>query len=338
MSVPFDQFLRSIGLRPRVIAADEEVRRCPTDRHPRKKNGAYWLAADGKFGWGRDHAIHIDGPVKWHAEKEDPGMSRAELDRLRRKNERLRKRRERKLQQEKAEASEKAREFYRSCKPLRDSHPYLEAHRLSIAGCEGLKEDPDGWLVVPAFRPTPDGSREVVTVQRISPDGKKLFWKHAPAAGATYTIPRRDAAITVLCEGLATGLALYDALHPAPSARILVAFTATNLYHRDVVKRVPEGSVVVAADNDEETEERTGENPGVIAANRAAVLLGCGVAIPRCVDGTDWADYREERFLYHKDRLHAFGRDYMAWQKADADMRRRVIPHASMNQIPALVS
>lgn len=330
----FEDFLRSIGLRPRVIAPNGRWYRCPTDSHPKKKDGAYVLDIGGRTGCGYDPAIHGTTPIQWREEDDAPPLTAKQKATLREQERRHEERRKR----EKREAVGKAREFYRNCHPLRDSHPYLDDHDLSIAGCEGLKVDDDGWLVVPAFRRTSQGNYEVSTVQRISPEGKKLFWKDAPADGASYAIPRQYASVTVLAEGLATGLALYAAIHPAPSARVLVAFTAGNLYHRDVVKRVPDGSCVVAADNDHETERRTGENPGVVCAGRAAVLLGCGVAVPKKIRGTDWADFRQERFAHHKERLHRFDHDFVARQRADAEIRRSVIPEASMNRLPKMVA
>ena len=102
--------------------------------------------------------------------------------------------------------------------------------------------------------------------------------------------------MTVLCEGLATGLAIFAAV---PTARVVVAFNAGNLVR--VAEALPRrGMAVVAADNDLATEARSGINPGVKAAHEAATVLGCGIAVPTCIVGTDWLDYRNEKIEERK--------------------------------------
>jgi len=272
----FETFLRSLGLRPRNIVPDEQVRRCPTDDKPRSWNGAYWLAYDGRFGWGQNWAVHQE-VVEWRAGKDTalPEFDPAELRRRRQEAQAARRR-----------SIAEAQEFYERCKPLMGGHPYLDGKGLDMSGCRGLRIDDQGWLVVPMLR---DG--RVQSIQRIAPDGSKRFWAGAPTSGALYTINRRSAPITVLCEGLATGLAIFAAV---PNTKIVVAFNAGNMPR--VARGIPRrGLVCVAADNDHETEERIGENPGIVYAQKAADILGCGVAVPDEMAGTDWLDLRNER-------------------------------------------
>ncbi len=54
--------------------------------------------------------------------------------------------------------------------------------------------------------------------------------------------------------------------------------------------------VAIAADNDMDTQEKTGTNPGIECAQRAAKIIGCGVAIPHPEMGTDWQDVFAEQF------------------------------------------
>lgn len=274
MSDDFPSFVRSMGIRPlKPISPDGKWYRCPTESHPKRRNGAYKLALDGRIGWAQDWAHH-DSPVTWRAGEDadvpefDPGKMRAAW----REHDRKRK-----------AAIQAAREFYAQCEPLRGGHPYLEAHGLDMRGCKGLKVDGEGWLVVPALKGT-----AMQSLQRIAPDGTKRFWKGAPVAGTAYTVDRRAATVNVLCEGLATGLACFAAL---PTCRVIVAWNAGNLSKVDV----PPGLTVVAADNDHGTEEERGFNPGIQAAQEAAEEIGCGIAFPEGIEGTDWADYREER-------------------------------------------
>lgn len=294
----FEAFLRSVGLIPGRIAADGQIRRCATEDKPRHKNGAYLLAPDGRMGWAQNHAVH-DEVVLWRPEgaADLPEVSYREI---RQRNEALR--------AQQLDAIRRAQAFYASCSPLLGGHPYLMAKGLDMTGCRGLKVDARGRLVVPMLV-----GGQVASVQRIAEDGSKRFWSGAPTRGSSYTIDRRAGAVTVLCEGLATGLAIFAAV---PNSRVVVAFTAGNL--RRVAERMPRrGFVVVAADNDHATEARRGVNPGIVAAQDAAQMLGCGVAVPEGMEGSDFCDLREERIA--AALAPAYGRIVR-----ESEVRRRV--------------
>lgn len=269
----FDEFVRSMGLIPRGIAADGKWRRCGTQEHPRKRNGAYKLAVDGRVGFVQDWATMTE-PAIWRPDRE-ADIPEFDVDAFRRA--------QREAEEAQRIAASDARSFYERCKPVRGGHPYLDRQGLDMRGCHGLKVDDDGWLVVPCLK-----AGQVMSVQRIAPDGAKRFWKGASVAGTSYRVEHPGATVNVLCEGLATGLACYAAL---PHARVIVAWNAGNLA---MIEDVPPGLTVIAADNDHGTEERTGTNPGLEAAERAAERLGCGIAFPDGIDGTDWADARRE--------------------------------------------
>lgn len=278
----FQNFCRAAGLIPRNIAPDGCWHRCPTESHPTSRNGAYKLSVDGDFGLVQDWAIHPE-PLIW---KPDASIQVAPIDRAAIERRRAEERRQI------AMAIRSARDYFDACRPLREGHPYLARKQLDMSGCFGLRTDGAGWLVAPMQINGAFGS-----VQRISPDGEKLFWAGAPTRGASYTIERRSASLTVLCEGLATGLAIFAATQ---TARVVVAFNAGNLVR--VAETLPRrGMAVVAADNDSATEERTGINPGVKAAQEAAAVLGCGIAVPTGISGTDWLDYRNEKIAERKE-------------------------------------
>lgn len=270
----FEGFLHSLGLRPREIVPGRWMR-CPTEHKPRSLNGSYKLADDGQIGWAMDFGVHSE-PVTWRPERpEQPAyIDRSEINRQRAARRR-----------EQARAMREARDHYDACEPLRHGHPYLDAKGLTMEGCFGLKRDPKtGHLIIPMYR-----SGGIASIQAIADHGAKLFWPGASTKGAFYRISRPAATLTILCEGLATGLSLFAAV---PTASVLVAFTAGNL--AAVAAEVGPGLCAVAADNDHETQARIGRNPGVQAATAAADVLGCGVAVPECA-GADWNDYYVER-------------------------------------------
>ncbi len=277
----FQNFCRAAGLMPREIVPDGRWHRCPTESHPNSRNGAHKLSRDGDIGFVQDWAIHPE-PLVWKPESPIQLQPNELAGIARRKAEE---------RWQIAMAIRSASDYFDACRPLRDGHPYLIRKQLDMSGCFGLRTDDGGWLVVPM---QVNGS--LGSVQRISPDGDKLFWTGAPTRGASYTIKRSSAALTVLCEGLATGLGIFAAV---PTARVVVAFNAGNLVR--VADALPRrGMAVVAADNDLATETKTGINPGVKAAQEAAAVLGCGIAVPTGIAGTDWLDYRNERFQERK--------------------------------------
>ncbi len=144
----------------------------------------------------------------------------------------------------------------------------------------------DQWLAVPMFV-----RGQMVNVQRIDSSGRvKRPVKGAPARAAYFELARPQAAVTVLAEGLATGLAIFQSVR---HVRVIVTFNADGLV---LVAQAlqPTGNVVIAADNDWGTEARGKGNPGIQKAEKAAELIGCGVAWPEGIEGTDWCDaYRE---------------------------------------------
>lgn len=267
----FEDAMRIGGLVvPRDVIADDRWHRCATEEKPKKRNGAYRLALDGRIGWFRDWAAR-NGVQTWRADGE---TKIREVDHAA-----LRAARERERAQRIA-AMRSAREFWGAARPMTTLHPYLAGKRLSALGCSGLRVA-NGLLVIPVWH-----GEWIVSIQTISEAGEKRFWPGAPVKAGCYVIERKGAALTVFAEGLATGLAVFQSMR---SARVVVCFDAGNL--SPVVERMkPGGTVVIAADNDHATEARIGTNPGIQKAREAAQLIGCGVAYPEGIHGTDWAD------------------------------------------------
>lgn len=278
----FETTLRLAGLQPRDIVADGRWRRCATDDKPSKRNGAFKLSVGGGRGWYRNWATDSDLNV-WDDDKSVPVRKVDEAAmRARRDRDRV----------ERITCMRRAREFWRRARPLNRLHPYLEAKGLSPFGCAGMREH-DGLLVVPVWH-----GDWIISVQTIHPDGTKRFAAGAPVKSGCYVIDRERAAVTVLVEGLATGLAVFQAMR---QARVIVCFDAGNLL--PVVQRLrPIGTVVIAADNDHATQARLGFNPGREKAENAAALIGCGVAWPDGIAGSDWADAAQEWGRPQSDR------------------------------------
>lgn len=265
----FEQALQASGLLPRAIVADGKWRRCPTMDKPKKRNGAYVLHADGRGYW-RNWAT--DSDVNSWSDKSVTHSSPVDLAAI-----------ERRRQQERAQrlrAIEGARAHWARCAPAHGLHPYLERKGLSAVGTQALRIWGDA-LVVPVL-----WKGRIISLQSITPDGQKRFWPGAPVKSGALVLDRPRAALTAVCEGLATGLAIFQSVR---NARVIVAFDAGNL-SRVVDTMRPTGSVVICADDDHGTEARRGFNPGREKATNAAELIGAGVAWPEGIEGTDWAD------------------------------------------------
>lgn len=269
----FEQTLHAAGLMPRTVVPDGKWRRCATTDKPKKRNGAYVLYPDGKGFW-RNWAT--DGDVSSWSDSSVTTAPRIDPKEIERRKAAEREQRKR--------AIHAARAFWANCKPMLELHPYLQRKGLSAAGCTGLKVHGD-LLVVPVW-----WKDRVISLQTITPDGQKRFWPGAPVKAGAMVLKRERAAVTAVCEGLATGLAIYQAVR---TASVIVAFDAGNLTPVVDLLR-PTGSVVICADNDHGTQAKRGFNPGIEKAENAAELIGAGVAYPVGIEGTDWADAMTE--------------------------------------------
>lgn len=267
----FEQALQASGLIPGVIVADGKWRRCKTTDKPKHRNGAYVLHVDGRGyfrNWATDHAVSA-----WSDESTQIRTpSAAEMAE--------RERRKKQEREYRLRAIRGAREQWAQARSPRSLHPYLERKGLSAVGTNALRVHGDA-LIVPVF-----WRDRLMSIQSITPDGQKRFWTGAPVKGGAFVLDRPRAAVTAVCEGLATGLAIFQSLR---MARVIVAFDAGNLVHA-VDQLRPTGSVVICADNDHGTEAKRGTNPGREKAANAAELIGAGVAWPEGIEGTDFCD------------------------------------------------
>jgi len=269
----FEEAMRASGLIPREIVADGKWRRCTTVDKPRHRNGAYCLNPDGRGvfrNWATDSEVNL-----WQSDefqRANPlDMAKLEAHKARERAKRI-------------EAMKCARMIWQRSERLLGGQPYLTRKGLTMQGCTGLRTY-SGSLVVPVIF-----KESIISTQSIHEDGTKRFFAGAPVKGGCYFLNRPRAAITCLVEGVATGLAIFQSI---PQANVIIAFDAGNLM--PVAQRVrPTGSVVVCADNDHATQAKRGFNPGVEKATNVADFLGCGVAYPQGIEGTDYADCLRE--------------------------------------------
>lgn len=185
-------------------------------------------------------------------------------------------------------AAEQARARWERAKTEGRS-PYLARKGLRAHGC---RFGPGGALLVPMR----DAEGVLWNLQRIEGDGGKYFESGARVSGLFHLIGDAKAAdAIVIAEGYATGAALFEsAIAEGARVAVAVAFSASNVANvaeqvRKLHKRAP---LILAADDDAETAERTGRNPGRAAATKAAEAVRGAVIVPTPLDAgeTDFAD------------------------------------------------
>lgn len=146
-----------------------------------------------------------------------------------------------------------------------EGHPYPPRKLIHPEGARMLGNE----LLVPMRH----GPGELVGLQRIKPDGAKLFLKGTPSAGA-YTVLGKPKDIVVIAEGWATCCSIRMATNHCT----VVAFHAGNLGNtaRKIRAALPGVQLIIAADDDFQTDG----NPGVTHARQAAQEVGALLAIP----------------------------------------------------------
>jgi putative DNA primase/helicase len=167
---------------------------------------------------------------------------------------------------------EKARKP-KTCK----DHFYTAEKQIHPIGIRVLND----LLLVPVYTP----ACELVGLQTIGKDmygdTVKKFIPGTPINGNYCPIGKAGNAGNSLCIG--EGFATMASVYMATGWPCVVAFSANNLEAVALAMRAkfPEVKIVICADDDSETEKRTGKNPGLDAANNAAAAVGGYVAIPR---------------------------------------------------------
>jgi putative DNA primase/helicase len=291
----FRDTMIACGLNPRDIVADGRWYRCPTADHPHRKNGCYLLRPCGSRGYFKNYALE-EG---WNEWRDDRPMTLAQLKRANADLVATRRREARRRMR----AVREMRAHWSALPPLREGHPYLEAKGLSMMGCAGLRVNGER-LVIPALR-----NGTLRSLQTITPTGEKRYRYGCSMKGAAYELTRPGAVLTCLVEGFATGLAIFQSM---PQTSVIVCFDATNMVW--VAQAVQlHGMLVVCADNDWATAERTGTNMGIQKGTLAAQALGCGLAFPQGIEGSDWAD-----------ALHEWG------DRGPARLRMEIMRHARL--------
>lgn len=265
-----------------------------------KKNGAYLLHLDERpagyiQNWKTKESVTF-------TMKGMPPLSAEETERFRQQIEANRVKSAEETARKQAEAARRAKMMWKAASAASPDYPYLKKKKVPSYtlkhGPDEAKTQPDGTvkggntdvLYVPLY----DGeTKKLINLQQIYPNGGKYPLSGGRMQGVFSPIGNNPDGPILVCEGWATGASLYK----LTGYTVVCAMNAGNL--PDVARMVKlskqEREVLVCADNDHETEARTGKNPGKSAAVKAAELAHLGAPIwpdfTETEDGTDWNDY-----------------------------------------------
>jgi putative DNA primase/helicase len=166
-------------------------------------------------------------------------------------------------------------------------------HRKGVRP-HGVRHLADGTLLVPMH----NAAGELVNVQRIAGDGTKRFLPGGRKAGCWLLIgDAAGADVLLIAEGYATAASV----HEATGRPVAVAFDAGNLAKvaQALHKLDPKARLLIAGDDDRDTEGRTGKNPGRMGAHAAARAVQGAAVFPEGVPdgGSDFNDLAQHAGL-----------------------------------------
>ena len=260
------QLMRAIdeaGLEvPDKIIIDGGIHRFNPDGKPHNKSGWYIAYPDGvvagAFGdW--KSGVH----QRWCA---DIGRELTLGERMQRDNRYEEAKAARELERSRlAEiVAETVTTIWESCAPASEEHPYLKKKGVLP---HGARVSGDGRLVLPLY----DEKDNLVTLQYIDPEGRKLYHKGGPTSGKYWTIG--DPGKTIyLAEGFATAASIHEVTRQG----VVIAYTAGNLVNVAGLLREkygPQQEVIIVADNDE-------SGTGIREAEKAGSRWGMRVIMP----------------------------------------------------------
>jgi len=274
----FQNEMQSSGFTPPEIIPDGKPHRFDIDKRGDHK-GFYILFTDG-VPCGRYGSWSEQEPgawLKWSAKSEDK-MTESEREENKKRWKAAQIARRKELAHAHRTAAIESNRVWNSSTPASDDNAYLKAKGVKAYG---IKKD-GADLIIPVFV-----GDKITSIQRIQPDGVKLFQSGGEISGGYYSIAGADAGTgrIVIVEGYATGATIRE----ATGCRVFVALNAGNLNKvaPAIRTKFPDAKIIIAGDNDE---SQTGETKGKATAD----AVGGKFIRPQFADdesGSDWNDW-----------------------------------------------
>lgn len=219
-----------------------------------------------------EHKMNTQDRLKYHAQREAIKAQRDEEERQRHND-----------------AATRAFTIWSEAQAASDGHPYLKSK--GVRSATGIKVGNDGNLIIPMAV-----NNEIVSLQFIKPDGdfivggspigNKKFLFGGRRKGAWFKIEGENNEIYVT-EGYSTGASVFE----ATKNTVYIAFNAGNIYETAsfAKNQHPEARIIIAGDDDFETEA----NAGRTKAEQAAQGLNIDCVFP--VGVVDFNDMHQEQ-------------------------------------------
>lgn len=179
--------------------------------------------------------------------------------------------------------------------------------------------------IIPMYRMGEGGAFLFRGVQKILPDGTKLFIKGQEVEGTFCPIIEyapSDSYDYAIAEGYATS----ETVARLSRCKTFAAFHAGNLLHVGNALRTAFSikRLFIFADNDHRTEKKHGKNTGIEAAKECAEELGAKIIWPTFTAEEEWASDWNDYFLIHGEEATA------------QEIKRQMDAQSDLADVPAI--
>ncbi|MFZ6673957.1 DUF927 domain-containing protein [Undibacterium sp. Xuan67W] len=171
------------------------------------------------------------------------------------------------IERKQAAAASLAAKAWSDAKTRGDS-TYLQKKKVTAYSVRFVTGKGGDTLLIPLH----DASGKLWNLQRIFANSDKRFYTGGRVSGCFHVLGDVGASDWLLiAEGYATSATLLGATGYA----VAIAFSASNIHHVAAAmrERYPDKRILICADDDSLTEQKTGKNTGVIAATNAAKMV-----------------------------------------------------------------
>lgn len=276
------------------------------DEKPGKKSGAYTIFLNGwPAGYVQDWRTGIKENWKFKLDNDKYSQEQQKYfrsDEFKKKCEQERIKREKRQQELRQQAISLVNTHFGSYEELTTQHPYLQVKDVGQYNLRARTINDRGKKIFELAVPLMNIDGKLISIQyiykneydkfekRFFPDAptSEIFWEHNLQEIRTG---KQDTLI--IAEGFATAAKC----HELTGLPVVAAMYCENL--KKVAKilrdKFPKITIIIAADNDKNTEIKTGKNPGIEAAkfcvenNFANTFIAPPFLNPD--DGTDWDDF-----------------------------------------------
>jgi len=277
------------GLEPQLIELDGRYHRCSYMGEKRSKMSGFYKLRE----IAREDDILVDGIFGSFKVSERPFVTerRVDLNINKDKFEAIKANYAKKVEEQRLEDKQRHEEaqiraefIWEQAEDSGDSE-YLKRKMVGAFGVKFYKSS----VLVPMVR---EGK-----LRGLQSIGKSGFKKYLPNSDtrAVYHLIAGSSKVA-LCEGYATGASI----HMATGWTVAVCFSTNGLV--SAAPYFKKKDVVVCADNDMATKEKTGKNPGLAAGKKAAEYLECPLFLPH-FDSLEFSDFNDLHVNFGLDEV-----------------------------------